>query len=107
MHSSQTGIKQSIDDEIGDGDANPPHSWLFLQSCNATCQALYGQLLIVSEDLVLNETRRLTAGALELLCHHVHRMLGATLAQEKHALPQLTLLYAGLDMVRWRMSREH
>ena len=97
-------FEHNIEDESGDGDINRSHAKLFVDSCESISQVLYGKPLQLSSPQLIPETLNLHEQSLSLFSSNIYKMLGACIAQEIHALPQLENLYAGLCSVRKKFS---
>ncbi|GIU12675.1 DUF3865 domain-containing protein [Shewanella sp. MBTL60-007] len=93
-------FEHNIDDESGERDIDRSHAKLFIDSCETTSQVLYGKSLQLSNSQLTIETINLHKQSTSLFNSNTYRMLGASVAQETHALPQLENLYAGLCKVR-------
>ncbi|WP_028768631.1 DUF3865 domain-containing protein [Shewanella fidelis] len=93
-------FEHNIDDESGDGDIERSHAKLFIDSCETISQVLYGKSLQLSKSQLNIETINLHKHSIYLFNSNTYRMLGASVAQETHALPQLENLYAGLCKIR-------
>lgn len=93
-------FEHNIEDESGGGDPTRSHAKLFVDSCEHVCQALFNKPLDLSKGEVIDGTKSLHSGSIELFNSNIYRMLGAAVAQETHALPQLENMYKGLLTVR-------
>lgn len=97
-------FKHNIEDESGDGDIERSHAKLFIDSCETISKVLYGKTLQLSSSQLTIETLNLHKRSISLFCSNIYKMLGASVVQELHALPQLENLYAGLCKVRNKFS---
>ena len=95
-------FEHNIDDESGDGNPELAHAKLFSDSCSIFSQVTYNKLLIKVKPLPTTLT--LHERSLSLFSENVYKMLGAAVAQETHALPQLEHLYAGYESLKFRFT---
>lgn len=94
-------FEHNIDDEKG-SCKEESHAYLFNKSALTYSQIVYGKSLNFSKGL--ESTMRLKAKSEDLFKEDLFTMLGASLAQEIHALPQLELLFEGLSLNKSKFS---
>ena len=87
-------FEHNIEDETGEGDPARSHATLFKESFSFYIEKIYNKK--ISHEPPLASTIRFHEHSLTLFNENVHCMLGAAVAQEPHALPQLELMYEGL-----------
>lgn len=90
-------FEHNIEDEKGTCKENS-HAFLFNKSATTYSSTVYGRTIHFSKGLP--NTMKLKADAENLFKHDIYVMLGASLAQEIHALPQLELLYQGKNNLK-------
>lgn len=94
-------FEHNIEDEKGTCKENA-HAFLFNKSAKTYSNVVYGKEITFSKGLP--NTMNLKIDAENLFKGDVCVMLGASLAQEIHALPQLELLYQGKRNLKDRFS---
>ena len=87
-------FEHNIHDECGEGNPEKTHAKLFADSISTYAKVLYGTSELNKEE-ILQSTKELQAKSLLLFGEDLYVMLGACLAQEVHALPQLVHLRNG------------
>ena len=97
-------FEHNILDEAGDGDADKAHAQLFIDSSDIISRVFYDDKLTLNEDKVTEETYHLHNESIALFSGDIYTMLGAAVAQETHALPQLEKMYAGIYKYKERFS---
>ncbi|WP_332604189.1 DUF3865 domain-containing protein [Acinetobacter sp. ESBL14] len=96
-------FEQNIAEEKG-LDTGQSHAFLFIKSVEAYSQTIFKKRPIYEKGLPA--TVRLKAKSELLFGENLYVMLGAALAQEIHALPQLELLISGAEKNRSKFTDE-
>lgn len=86
-------FEHNIEDERGDGKETS-HAYLFNKSAKRYGEVVYGKDIKFSKGIPLTMELKFTSD--HLFKNDLYVMLGAALAQEIHALPQLELLLEGM-----------
>lgn len=94
-------FEHNIEDEKGDGKESS-HAYLFNKSTKTYSNSVYSKDIKFCKGLPT--TMRLKESSEDLFKGDLFIMLGAALAQEIHALPQLELLLKGLDKNKNKFS---
>lgn len=87
-------FEHNIEDETGEGDPTRPHATLFKESFCFYIDRIYHNKNY--HEPPLSSTITFHENSLTLFKKNVYCMLGAAVAQETHALPQLELMYKGV-----------
>jgi Domain of Unknown Function with PDB structure (DUF3865) len=96
-------FEQNIAEEKG-GDIGQSHAFLFIKSVDTYSQTLFKQKPLYKKGLPA--TMKLKAESELLFGGNLYVMLGAALAQEIHALPQLELLIQGAEKNKSKFTKE-
>lgn len=88
-------FEHNIEDESGDGDIEKSHARLFRKSSSVYSEVIYGADFERVEPL--DSTQFLHEESMKLFSSDIYTMLGATIAQETHALPQLENMLKGIE----------
>ncbi|MTK63479.1 MAG: DUF3865 domain-containing protein [Methanobacterium sp.] len=97
-------FEHNISDEAGNGDAKKSHAHLFLKSSRTYSVGVYG--FEFQRTSPLDTTATLHAESMKIFSSNPYVMLGATVAQETHALPQLEHMFKGASRKRDIFSDE-
>lgn len=90
-------FEHNIEDERGDGKETS-HAYLFNKSAKRYSEVIYGEDIKFSRGIP--STMELKSISDNLFKNDLYVMLGAALAQEIHALPQLELLLKGIKGIK-------
>lgn len=96
-------FEMNIAEEKGLDDGQP-HAYLFIKSVNSYSQVLYNKIPEYGKGI--DSTMKLKEESEKLFNSDLYIMLGAALAQEIHALPQLELLVRGAEKNKELFSEE-
>lgn len=94
----------NIEDETGDGDPDMAHAALFTQSCSTYTDVIYGKKLLKVEPA--ETSIKFHEESISLFNDNVYVMLGACMAQETHALPQLEYMFLGHEKAESKFNRD-
>ena len=97
-------FEHNIDDETGDGSPDKAHANLFKLSSNTYSSAIYKKNIKNTNPLA--SSLEFHDKSIELFKGNIYTMLGATLAQETHALPQLENMYLGFEKLANKCSNK-
>lgn len=94
-------FEHNIEDERGNGKETS-HAYLFNKSAKQYSEIFYGEDIKFSKGT--QSTMALKSVSEQLFKNDIYVMLGAALAQEIHALPQLELLFKGMKKNKNKFS---
>lgn len=97
-------FEHNIKDESGDGKPENSHAYLFRESSNIYSMNIYNSAFEKFE--ITPATKFSNEELMKLFGANVYEMLGATIAQETHALPQLEKMFAGVKRSKEKISQK-